>query len=101
MATGEIKSPEVGIDTPTTSNGNADSVPRKKLGIYFIESDDRRTAFGRGYTGGTTPVNIHGKPIADLSKSGGWIAAFFIFGTQVPFQSYYLIAGKTVKRKGK
>lgn len=101
MATGEIKSPEVGIDTPTTLDGNSDSIPRKKLGMYFIESDDRRTAFGRGYTGGTTPVNIHGKPIADLSKTGGWIAAFFIFGIQVPFQSYCLIAGKIEEKKRK
>ncbi|KAG6653781.1 hypothetical protein CIPAW_05G100300 [Carya illinoinensis] len=89
MATGEIKSPEVGIDTPTTLDGNSDSVPGKKLGIYFIESDDRRTAFGRGYTGGTTPVNIHGKPIADLSKTGGWIAAFFIFGNEMAERMAY------------
>jgi peptide/histidine transporter 3/4 len=82
MGAREIKSPEVGLETPTTLGGNSDSVQRKKLGIFFIESDDRRTAFGRGYTGGTTPVNIHGKPIADLSKTGGWIAAFFIFGKQ-------------------
>ncbi|KAF5449199.1 hypothetical protein F2P56_029672 [Juglans regia] len=89
MGTGEIKSPEVGIDTPTTLDGNSDSIPRKKLGIYFIESDDRRTAFGRGYTGGTTPVNIHGKPIADLSKTGGWIAAFFIFGNEMAERMAY------------
>ena len=38
-------------------------------------------AFGRGYTAGSTPVDIHGKSIVDLSKTGGWIAAFFIFGT--------------------
>ncbi|KAI4340617.1 hypothetical protein MLD38_025433 [Melastoma candidum] len=40
------------------------------------------TAFGRGYTGGTTPVNLRGKPISDLSKTGGWIAALFIFCEQ-------------------
>ena len=80
MDTREIQSPEDGVESPTVLDGNSDSIHRKKLGMYFIESDDRRTAFGRGYTGGTTPVNIHGKPIPDLSKTGGWIAAFFIFG---------------------
>lgn len=86
MGTREIKSPEErGQETPATVTASydeisADSIRRKKLGIYFIESDDRRTAFGRGYTGGTTPVNVHGKPILDLSKTGGWTAALFIFG---------------------
>ena len=80
MDTREIQSPEDGVESPTVLDGNSDSIHRKKLGMYFIESDDRRTAFGRGYTGGTTPVNIHGKPIPDLSKTGSWIAAFFIFG---------------------
>lgn len=83
MGTREIKSPEGGQETPGTAKlggTSADSIRRKKLGIYFMESDDGRTAFGRGYTGGTTPVNIHGKPIPDLSKTGGWTAAFFIFG---------------------
>jgi hypothetical protein len=77
MDTCEIKSPEVPQQgTPCTS------MSRKKLGIYFIESEDRRMALGRGYTRGSTPVNIHGKSIAvdHLSKTGGWIAAFFIFG---------------------
>lgn len=90
MGTREIKSPEGGIETPASLDEQcSDSNPRKKLGFYFIESDDRRTAFGRGYTGGTTPVNIHGKPIADLSKTGGWFAAFFIFGnSQACFLCY-------------
>ncbi|GKB46196.1 NRT1/ PTR family protein 6.1 [Tanacetum coccineum] len=48
----------------------------KKLGMYFVESDSRRSPFGGGYTTlGTTPVNIRGKPITDLSKTGGWLAA--------------------------
>lgn len=71
----EIKSPE----EPPQPQGTS-SMSRKKLGIYFIESEDRRMAFGRGYTAGSTPVDIHGKSIVDLSKTGGWIAAFFIFG---------------------
>lgn len=82
MAVTEIKSPEVGLETPNISDGNSNAVRRKKLEVYFIESDDRRMALGRGYTGGTTPVNIRGKRIDDLSKTGGWIAAFFIFGIQ-------------------
>ncbi|CAL8993505.1 unnamed protein product [Prunus brigantina] len=89
MGTREIKSPEGGLVTPASLDGNPDSNHRKKLGLYFIESDDRRTAFGRGYTGGTTPVNIHGKPIADLSKTGGWIAAFFIFGNEMAERMAY------------
>lgn len=89
MDTREIQSPEDGVETPTVLDGNSDSIHRKKLGMYFIESDDRRTAFGRGYTGGTTPVNIHGKPIPDLSKTGGWIAAFFIFGNEMAERMAY------------
>lgn len=91
MGTGEVESPEVvgSVD----GNNNSDSVEslfrRKKLGVYFIESDDcRRTPFGSGYTaGGTTPVNIHRKPITDLSKTGGWLAAFFIFGKNYSLHS--------------
>lgn len=75
--------------TTTALGGNSESLQRKKLGIYFIESDDRRTAFGRGYTGGTTPVNIRGKPISDLSRTGGWIAAFFIFGNEMAERMAY------------
>ncbi|XP_030960349.1 protein NRT1/ PTR FAMILY 6.1 [Quercus lobata] len=89
MDTREIQSPEDGVETPTVLDGNSDSIHGKKLGMYFIESDDRRTAFGRGYTGGTTPVNIHGKPIPDLSKTGGWIAAFFIFGNEMAERMAY------------
>ncbi|XP_022726700.1 protein NRT1/ PTR FAMILY 6.1-like [Durio zibethinus] len=89
MGSREIKSPEDLRETSTSLNGMSDSVHRKKLGVFFIESDNRRTAFGRGYTGGTTPVNIHGKPIADLSKTGGWIAAFFIFGNEMAERMAY------------
>lgn len=89
MATREIKSADGVTSTSFTLDGHSDSIQRKKLGNYFIESDDRCTAFGRGYTGGTTPVNIRGKPIADLSKTGGWIAAFFIFGTHFFFLLFF------------
>ncbi|XP_071705765.1 protein NRT1/ PTR FAMILY 6.1 [Rutidosis leptorrhynchoides] len=62
----------------------------KKLGVYFIESDNRRSPFAGGYTTlGTTPVNIRGKPIADLSKTGGWLAAFFIFGNEMAERMAY------------
>ncbi|KAL5096089.1 hypothetical protein RYX36_000416 [Vicia faba] len=87
MDTCEIKSPEVpqqGTPTACTTSMN-----RKKLGIYFIESEDRRMALGRGYTRGSTPVNIHGKSIVDLSKTGGWIAAFFIFGNEMAERMAY------------
>ncbi|XP_027097207.2 protein NRT1/ PTR FAMILY 6.1-like [Coffea arabica] len=82
----EIASPEVLPDDISSS----DSLRRKKLGIYFIESDDRRTAFSGGYVGGgSTPVNIHGKPISNLSSTGGWIAAFFIFGNEMAERMAY------------
>lgn len=84
MDTCEIKSPEAPQQgTPCTS------MSRKKLGIFFIESEDRRMALGRGYTRGSTPVNIHGKSIEDLSKTGGWIAAFFIFGNEMAERMAY------------
>ncbi|KAK0592810.1 hypothetical protein LWI29_025907 [Acer saccharum] len=90
MGTREIKSPESLPKTPASFDGIPDSSShRKKLGTYFIESDNRRMAMGRGYTGGTTPVNVHGKPIADLSKTGGWIAAFFIFGNEMAERMAY------------
>ena len=86
MGTREIKSPE---SLPASFDGIPDSSShRKKLGTYFIESDTRRMAMGRGYTGGTTPVNLHGKPIADLSRTGGWIAAIFIFGKEKLFYNF-------------
>lgn len=92
MGSREIKSPQEVIETPVLGrlDEHSESFQRKKLGMFFIESDDRRTAFGRGYTGGTTPVNIRGKPIADLSKTGGWIAAFFIFGKLAAKQPFFL-----------
>lgn len=96
-ASKEIKSPELVPGTPPSFQPNSESQKRKKLGIYFIESDDRRTAFGGGYmgaAGGATPVNIHGKPISNLSKTGGWVAAFFIFGIfsfSLPFDAQSLI----------
>ncbi|KAK1311225.1 putative peptide/nitrate transporter [Acorus calamus] len=85
MGSKEIKSPEVvaGEDVGT------DSFRRKKLGLHFAESDDRRKAFGGAFVGGMTPVNIHGKPISDLSKTGGWIAAFFIFGNEMAERMAY------------
>ncbi|MCL7043971.1 hypothetical protein MKW94_001845 [Papaver nudicaule] len=92
MGSKEIKSPGECMETPTpVRGGSSDSLHRKKLGIYFVESDDRRTAIGGGYvvTKGTTPVNIRGKPITNLSKTGGWIAAFFIFGNEMAERMAY------------
>ncbi|OVA09697.1 Proton-dependent oligopeptide transporter family [Macleaya cordata] len=90
MDSREIKSPEEFTETPARLERSSDSLQRKKLGIYFVESDDRRTAIGGGYiAGGTTPVNIHGKPITNLSKTGGWVAAFFIFGNEMAERMAY------------
>ncbi|CAL0314603.1 unnamed protein product [Lupinus luteus] len=83
----EIKSPE-GALYGTPQEG-CSMMNRKKLGIYFKESEDRRMAFGRGYTAGSTPVNIHGNSILDLSKTGGWLAAFFIFGNEMAERMAY------------
>ncbi|KZV20616.1 hypothetical protein F511_32119 [Dorcoceras hygrometricum] len=87
----EIKSTELG---PTAQNYvEEDSNRRKRLGLYFLESDDRRmSALGGGYTSvGATPVTIHGKPLSDyrMSKTGGWIAAFFIFGNEMAERMAY------------
>lgn len=58
-----------------------------------MESDERRTPgaiMAGDYTAaGTTPVNLRGKPIEDLSKTGGWIAAFFIFGNEMAERMAY------------
>ncbi|KAF7839443.1 protein NRT1/ PTR FAMILY 6.1 [Senna tora] len=88
MDTSEIKSPDGPVVQGTP--GSSAMMSRKKLGKYFIESEDRRMAFGRGYTtAGSTPVNIHGKPIPHLSNTGGWIAAFFIFGNEMAERMAY------------
>ncbi|XP_008797124.1 protein NRT1/ PTR FAMILY 6.1 [Phoenix dactylifera] len=89
METKEIRSPE---RSPVAGEGMLELARRKKLGIYFAESDERRfpAAIGGDYvSGGTTPVNIRGKPIEDLSKTGGWIAAFFIFGNEMAERMAY------------
>ncbi|KAJ4721022.1 Protein NRT1/ PTR FAMILY 6.1 [Melia azedarach] len=56
---------------------------------FKSESENRRMALSHGYTGRTTPVNVHGKPITDLSKTGGLIAALFIFGNQMAERMAY------------
>ncbi|XP_024962125.1 protein NRT1/ PTR FAMILY 6.1 isoform X2 [Cynara cardunculus var. scolymus] len=92
MGIKEIKSPEVLPETPpmVTMEENPESLKSKKLGMYFVESDNRRSPFAGGYTTlGTTPVNIHGKPITDLSRTGGWVAAFFIFGNEMAERMAY------------
>lgn len=83
MGSKEIRSPET---LPEKYPACVELSSRMKLGAHFMESDERRfSAIGGAYVaGGTTPVNIKGKPIEDLSKTGGWIAAFFIFGSS-PF----------------
>ncbi|PWZ30075.1 Protein NRT1/ PTR FAMILY 6.1 [Zea mays] len=93
----EIKSPEV-LPEP----GSLSALQRKKLGAHFMESDERRvsrarTPLGAAYEppsaaaggGGTTPVNIRGEPIQDLSRTGGWVAAFFIFGNEMAERMAY------------
>ncbi|MFS8020395.1 putative proton-dependent oligopeptide transporter family, PTR2 family proton/oligopeptide symporter [Helianthus anomalus] len=84
---GIMKSPEVVAEV-----GKEEPLPEssKKLGMYFVESDNMRSPFAGGYTTlGNSPVNIHGKPIPDLSKTGGWLAAFFIFGNEMAERMAY------------
>ncbi|KAI3720480.1 hypothetical protein L6452_21398 [Arctium lappa] len=92
MGIREIKSPQVLAETPPPirMEENPESLKSKKLGMYFVESDNRRSPFAGGYTTlGTTPVDIHGKPITDLSTTGGWIAALFIFGNEMAERMAY------------
>ncbi|CAI9278124.1 unnamed protein product [Lactuca saligna] len=57
---------------------------------FYLKRLRWRSPFAGGYTTlGTTPVNIHGKPITDLSKTGGWLAAFFIFGNEMAERMAY------------
>lgn len=88
MKSTEVESPVNGRpDCIEASSSSIYRSSRKNLGLYFMESDEgKRTPFAGGYIaggGGTTPVNIHRKPISQqrLSKTGGWTAALFIFGT--------------------
>ncbi|KAH9312655.1 hypothetical protein KI387_027690, partial [Taxus chinensis] len=39
---------------------------------------------------GTTPVNLKGAPITDLSRTGGWTAAAFIFGNEIAERMAYM-----------
>ena len=66
------------------------SLQRKKLGSHFLESDERRFA-GAPNAVGTTPLDIRGAPIPerDLPRTGGWTAAFFIFGNEMAERMAY------------
>ncbi|CAA7396378.1 unnamed protein product [Spirodela intermedia] len=81
---GEIRSPVSSSLPAPAGEATSESFRRQKLGIYFAESDERKTHLGIFSSHlGTTPVDIRGRPIEDLSKTGGWTAAFFIFGNEV------------------
>ncbi|KAF3319860.1 protein NRT1/ PTR FAMILY 6.1 isoform X3 [Carex littledalei] len=83
----EIQSPE-----PVVSEAISHISHRKKLSIHFADSDERQFpwAIGGEYVaGGTTPVTIRGKPIENLSQTGGWVAAFFIFGNEMAERMAY------------
>ncbi|KAL2903699.1 Protein NRT1/ PTR FAMILY 6.1 [Bienertia sinuspersici] len=88
MGSAEIRSP---VNQVLGTSSTPNMAKRKKLESYFMESDDRRGALGGGYTVGSTPVNIHRKPLseADLSRTGGWVAAFFIFGNEMAERMAY------------
>ncbi|KAJ1704333.1 hypothetical protein LUZ63_004112 [Rhynchospora breviuscula] len=86
------QSREIQSTEPVVSEAISDVSHRKKLSIHFAESDERRFPWaigGQYVAGGTTPVTIRGKPIEDLSKTGGWVAAFFIFGNEMAERMAY------------
>lgn len=66
-------------------------VGRNNLQFHFAQSDERRPGGINRYSvaNGTAPVNLWGKPIDNLSKTGGWIAAFFIFGNEMAERMAY------------
>ncbi|KAJ3708840.1 hypothetical protein LUZ61_012545 [Rhynchospora tenuis] len=83
---------EIQSTEPVVSEAISDVSHRKKLSIHFAESDERRFPWaigGQYVAGGTTPVTVRGKPIEDLSKTGGWVAAFFIFGNEMAERMAY------------
>ncbi|KAJ7548755.1 hypothetical protein O6H91_07G025600 [Diphasiastrum complanatum] len=46
---------------------------------------------------GFAPVDRHGRPLTDLSSTGGWLAALFIFGTEATERmAYYGIAANYI-----
>ncbi|RZR76265.1 hypothetical protein BHM03_00000948 [Ensete ventricosum] len=84
MGSKEILSQEC-TSARSPADGRMESVVgRSNLQFHFSHSDERRLGgIDRTFVAnGTTPVNLWGKPIDNLSKTGGWIAAFFIFGTR-------------------
>ncbi|XP_048561792.1 protein NRT1/ PTR FAMILY 6.1 [Triticum urartu] len=82
----EIKSPP-----PPPLTMSSLSLQRKKLGSHFLESDERRRFYGASAAIGTTPLDIRGAPIPerDLARTGGWVAAFFIFGNETAERMAY------------
>lgn len=91
----EISSPAAQQSAPATpaeavGEGGSSGLlagKRPKLAARFLESDEMWGRLGAGGlqpgAAGTTPVNIRGKPIQNLSRTGGWTAAFFIFGNEM------------------
>ncbi|KAG6528438.1 protein NRT1/ PTR FAMILY 6.1-like [Zingiber officinale] len=73
--------------------GEETATPTRQQDLQFhsAQSDESRfKGIGGDYVaGGTTPVNIWGKPIDDLPKTGGWVAAFFIFGNEMAERMAY------------
>ncbi|XP_044974793.1 protein NRT1/ PTR FAMILY 6.1 [Hordeum vulgare subsp. vulgare] len=85
----EIKSPQ-----PPPPLASSLSLQRKKLGSHFLESDERRRFYGATSSAaavGTTPLDIRGAPIPEhaLARTGGWVAAFFIFGNETAERMAY------------
>ncbi|WOL11469.1 phosphatidylinositol-3-phosphatase myotubularin-1 [Canna indica] len=91
MGSQEIASPECMPAAVGAGAGVEEVERRQNLQFYFAQSDERqfRGIGGEYVAGGTTPVNIWGKPIKNLSKTGGWIAAFFIFGNEMAERMAY------------
>ncbi|CAM0950624.1 unnamed protein product [Alopecurus aequalis] len=85
-----VSTPKEEIKSPLMASSM--SLQRKKLGSHFLESDERRfTPAGAPNAVGTTPLDIRGAPIPerDLARTGGWVAAFFIFGNEMAERMAY------------
>ncbi len=51
--------------------------PNSELVVVVTTPDHHKFCMG------FSPVDVRGRPLLDLSKTGGWRAAFFIFGMSI------------------
>jgi hypothetical protein len=71
------------MDTPIAVDLLIDPVceeqhPNLQLVVVVVTTPDHHK-----FCIGFSPVDVRGRPLLDLSKTGGWRAAFFIFGMSI------------------